>query len=382
MDQKILTVSEFTHAVSDYLEQGLGVVAIQGEVVDFRVAKEKLVYFTLKDATAQVLCFMMVWDLHQPLEDGMEVKVTGTPKLFTSRGQFHVRVMEVELVGAGALQRAFQILKTKLEKEGLFAPERKRALPRFPRVIGLVTSEDAAAYTDVLRILNNRWQGLEIILAHVPVQGVGAISEIVAAIKWFSQLPTYGDPFSVIRRTGLVYRPDVVIVTRGGGSLEDLQAFNAEEVARAIFASTVPVVVGVGHERDVTLADLVADVRAATPSNAAELVVPDRRDILYQIDTMVDTIEDAITGSIRERSNTLVTALTRGAHQWIERFRSRLEHATQLLNVLSPKAVLARGYSITMFQGKTLRAVKNIHAGDHVKTTLADGEFKAVVDTI
>ncbi len=363
LEQKIFTVSEFTHAVSDYLEQGLGVIAIQGEVVDFRVAKDKLVYFTLKDATAQVLCFMMVWDLHQPLEDGMEVKVTGTPKLFTTRGQFHVRVMEVELVGAGALQRAFQILKTKLEKEGLFAPERKRALPRFPKTIGLVTSEEAAAYTDVLRILNNRWQGLDIILHHVPVQGVGAISEIVGAINMFS-----------------VSKPDVIIVTRGGGSLEDLQAFNSEEVARAIFASSIPVVVGVGHERDVTLADLVADVRAATPSNAAELVVPDRRDILYQVDAMVDTMENAITGSIRERSNTLVSALTQGVGQWIERFRSRLEHATQLLHVLSPKAVLARGYSITTINGKVVRTIKNVSRGARTRTTLVDGEFESIVD--
>ncbi|MBI4276364.1 exodeoxyribonuclease VII large subunit [Candidatus Uhrbacteria bacterium] len=362
-EQKVFSVSEFTHAVSDYLEQGLGVVAIQGEVVDFRVAKEKLVYFTLKDKSSQVLCFMMVWDLHQPLEDGMEVKVTGTPKLFTTRGQFHVRVMEVELVGAGALQRAFQILKTKLEKEGLFAPERKRALPRFPQVIGLVTSEEAAAYTDVLRILNNRWQGLTIILHHVPVQGVGAIPEIVGAIHAFG-----------------VNKPNVIIVTRGGGSLEDLQAFNSEEVARAIFASAIPIVVGVGHERDITLADLVADVRAATPSNAAELVVPDRRDIRYQVDAMIGTIEETVTRTVRERTATLITALTSGMTQWYERLQQRLAEMTKLLDALSPTAVLQRGYSITMKDGRALRDARGVLRGDRITTTLAHGAFDSIVE--
>ncbi|MBI4276480.1 exodeoxyribonuclease VII large subunit, partial [Candidatus Uhrbacteria bacterium] len=358
---------------SDYLEQGLGVVAIQGEVVDFRVAKEKLVYFTLKDKSSQVLCFMMVWDLHQPLEDGMEVKVTGTPKLFTTRGQFHVRVMEVELVGAGALQRAFQILKTKLEKEGLFAPERKRALPRFPQVVGLVTSEEAAAYTDVLRILSNRWQGLEIILVHVPVQGVGAIPEIVGAINWLNDTAS--------RVQGSEYRrPDVLIVTRGGGSLEDLQAFNSEDVARAIFASQIPVVVGVGHERDVTLADFVADVRAATPSNAAELVVPDRRDILYQVDAMVGTIEETMTRTVRERTATLVTALTSGMTQWYERLQRRLAEMMKLLKALSPTAVLARGYSITTKDGQVLRDAGGVAPGDRISTTLADGRFDSLVE--
>ncbi|MBI4281428.1 exodeoxyribonuclease VII large subunit [Candidatus Uhrbacteria bacterium] len=394
--QKIFTVSQFVTAVSAYLEQGLGMIAVQGEVVDYKVAKDRLVFFELKDKESRVSCFMMKWDLHMPLEDGMEVKVVGTPKLFQQSGKFHLRVMEVELVGAGALQRAFALLKEKLEKEGLFAPERKRALPRFPEHIGLVTSQDAAACTDVLRVLNNRWRGLQVTVAHVGVQGASAVPEIVGAIRWFN------NQLSVVS-CQLSKRPDVLIVTRGGGSLEDLQAFNSEDVARAIFSSAIPVVVGVGHERDVTLADFVADVRAATPSNAAELVVPDRTEVAWQVNSLAQSLEQRLQGVIGADRHRVVLSLQRlqdavrqmmdAPRELIMRFaesfqnfrntlatlHERVTRYTQLLHALSPEATLTRGYSITFARGKVIRSIRDVRVGDEVTTRVRDGSIPSVV---
>lgn len=387
---KIFTVSQFVSAASAYLEQGLAAVAVQGEVSGFRINQDRLVFFELKDANSRVVCFMMKWDLHMPLEDGMEVKVVGTPKLFQKSGGFHLRVMEVELVGAGALQRAFALLKAKLEKEGLFAPERKRALPRFPAHIGLVTSQDAAACTDVLRVLQNRWSGLTITVAHVGVQGASAVPEIVGAIRWFNALSKEK-------------RPEVLIVTRGGGSLEDLQAFNSEDVARAIFSSAIPVVVGVGHERDVTLADFVADVRAATPSNAAELVVPDRTEVAWQVNAFTQSMESALQRVIGTDRHRVVLSLQRlhdvvrqimdAPRELMTRFsesfqnfrntlatlHERVTRYTQLLHALSPEATLTRGYSITFVGGKVLKSIRDVRAGDEVTTRVKDGSIPSVV---
>lgn len=365
-------------------------IAVQGEVVDYKVAKDRLVFFELKDRESRVSCFMMKWDLHMPLEDGMEVKVVGTPKLFQQSGKFHLRVMEVELVGAGALQRAFAILKEKLEKEGLFAIERKRALPRFPAHIGLVTSQDAAACTDVLRVLNNRWRGLQVTVAHVGVQGVSAVPEIVGGIRWLNALEKEK-------------RPDVLIITRGGGSLEDLQAFNSEDVVRAIFSSAIPVVVGVGHERDVTLADFVADVRAATPSNAAELVVPDRTEVTWQVNAFARSMESALhrvigtdrhrvvlslqrlQDAVRQIMNAPRELITRFAESF-QNFRNtlatlheRVTRYTQLLHALSPEATLTRGYSITFVGRKVLKSIRDVKVGDEVTTRVRDGSIPSVV---
>ncbi len=403
--QKIFSVSQFVFAVSAYLEQGLVSVAVQGEVTGFRVNQDRLVFFELKDANSRVVCFMMKWDLHMPLEDGMEVKVVGTPKLFQKSGGFHLRVMEVELVGAGALQRAFAILKAKLEKEGLFAPERKRLLPRFPSHIGVVTSQDAAACTDVLRVLNNRWRGLHITVAHVGVQGASAVPEIVGAIRWFNSFSIRGDRISVnLQRYDLCNRqPDVLIVTRGGGSLEDLQAFNSEEVVRAIFSSSIPVVVGVGHERDVTLADFVADVRAATPSNAAELVVPDRTEVAWQIDAMARSMEGTLRRILDGRRHHMAMALERvhnavrctveAPRELILRFaesfqnfrntlatlHERVTRYTQLLHALSPQATLQRGYAIAFVGGKIVKSIRNVRVGDEMTTRVKDGSIGSVV---
>ena len=377
-------MSQFVGVVDEYLRDGLGTVVVRGEVIDFKVVRERLVFFELKDAEARVGCFMMRWELHQPLEDGMEVEVTGTPALFRQSGRFHVRVIDVQLVGAGALQKAFLALKIKLEKEGLFAPERKRALPRFPETIGLVTSEEGAALTDIRRVLANRWAGLRLVLASVGVQGPGAVNQIVAAIR------TLGSREDI----------DVLIVARGGGSLEDLQAFNTEEVARAVFGSRVPVVSGVGHERDITICDLVADLRAATPSNAAELVVPDKREVVVEITEMLEGVAGSLARRMSElrseirhavfsmerqlaapqtRLSVAARQLSSSVGNWLSVQGTGVLHVEKILNAYSPRLTLDRGYSITTAHGKVLKDPEAIRDGAELETVLAKGKLRSVV---
>ena len=381
---QVYTVSQFVGVVDEYLREGLGTVVVRGELVDFKVVRERLVFFELKDADARVSCFMMRWELKQELEDGMEVEVTGTPALFKQSGRFHIRVIDVQLVGAGALAAAFQKLKLKLEKEGLFSPERKRLLPRFPGVIGLVTSKEGAALTDLRRVLSNRWAGLRLVLAPVAVQGIGAVNQIVAGISALSARPDV----------------EVIIVARGGGSLEDLQAFNTEDVARAVFGSRVSVVSGVGHERDITICDLVADVRAATPSNAAELVVPDKRDVAIEISGMVTAILDMIEARITELRNETRHAVVVMERQltaprtrlsvaqsqlmsvvngWLGLRQTKAAHLEKMLTAYSPCATLERGYSITKSNGKVLRDADSARDGTELETVLAKGKLRSIV---
>src|SRR3989344_5195589 len=257
----VISVAQYLDLVNDRLREVPSDVGVEGEVSDLRVSHGKWVGFDLKDAQGGgvLKCFMTVWQLSVPLEDGMRVRVTGGAKVSDRFGKFQLDVRTVELVGEGALKRAYLALKRKMQDEGLFDGARKRPIPRFPERIGLITSREAAAYGDFLRVLGNRWGGVEVDFVPVHVQGGNAVPDILAAFEHFHHL-------------GESERPDVLVLTRGGGGLEDLHAFNDESVARAVFSSRVPVVVGVGHERDESLCDFVADVRASTPSNAAERV--------------------------------------------------------------------------------------------------------------
>lgn len=408
---KTYTVTEFNQAIKAYLEEGMMDVAVQGEVTGYRKAKEKLIYFELKDDKSRVLCFMMVWDLKTILEDGMEIRVYGKPSLFVGSGGFHLRVKEIELVGAGALRQALEKLNLKLEKEGLFALERKRPLPRFPFKIGLITSPDAAAYHDVLRILKNRWAGMTVHFYPVSVQGFGAIKQIADAFNYFN-------------RTGEV---EVIILTRGGGSLEDLQAFNAEEMARAVFASKIPVVCGVGHERDWTIADLVADQRASTPSNAAERVVPDKREIISEIVYLADHLEELLRQDLSAKNLAISTAVSRmeqgiasqrgkvmititrfkgffqrflgllegqgkaisekivrlksSAGFLLEQWQAKIQEEERVLKTLSPQATLDRGYSITrnLRTQKILKDKNEVQPGERISTRLKRGEVQSII---
>lgn len=379
---KIYTVSEFRTELNELF--GQVTVAIEGEVSEFKISRERFVWFSLVDEEAVLPCFMLTFQLRQPLEDGMKVRVVGSPTMFKS-GRMVFRPRQIELVGDGTLQRAFSLLKAKLDKEGLFAAERKRPLPHFPHCMGLITSKDAAAYTDVLRILNNRWAGLEIYFINVAVQGARAVGNIVAAIEQINVE---------------VLNLDCIILTRGGGSLDDLQAFNNEEVVRAMFASRVPVVCGVGHERDVTLADMVADVRAATPSNAAEIAVPHKHDVLNEINHMlawcgqqvsarVQDYREQITGMMQvleqqarlsiTEYNTLQQRLWRELEQFtanVQLKKAQLANHLQLLHSYHPQHVLRRGYTMTTNEhGRILQSAKQVKPDQQLCTIFYNGQI-------
>jgi exodeoxyribonuclease VII large subunit len=282
--RRVLTVSELTTTIRRLLEKEVGEIWITGEVTNLRAQASGHFYFTLKDATAQLNCVLFRGEAtanREFLQDGQKLLLQGGLTVYEPRGQYQLIVRAVEPQGVGALQLAFEKLKRKLQAEGWFAQERKRPLPRYPRRIGLVTSPTGAAIRDVLHVIERRQPSLEIILAPCRVQGDGAAAEIAAAIRLLNEWNARIESQQASRRAGETsslpaFRPagllDLILVTRGGGSLEDLWAFNEEEVARAVFESALPVVSAVGHEIDFTISDFVADLRAATPSAAAELI--------------------------------------------------------------------------------------------------------------
>ena len=268
--RRVLSVSELTRQIKGLLEAQVGRVWVSGEITGLRLQSSGHIYFTLKDAGAQLNCVLFRGEPkveRSLLQDGRKVTLRGEVTVYEPRGQYQMRVVAVELQGLGALQAAFEKLKQRLSAEGLFAPERKRPLPRYAQRIGLVTSPTGAAIRDVLHVIQRRNPGLEVILAPCRVQGEGSAAEIAGAIRLLNEL--HASQLAVSQGQWAL---DLILVTRGGGSLEDLWAFNEESVARAIFDSALPVVSAVGHEIDFTISDFVADLRAATPSAAAELI--------------------------------------------------------------------------------------------------------------
>ncbi len=384
---KIYSVTEFREEVNDLLDEVT--VAIQGEISDMNISQNRFVWFSLVDDTTVLKCFMLTFQLKQPLEDGMEIQAIGSPTLF-KKGQFVFRPRQIELVGEGSLKRAYELLKKKLEKEGLFDETRKRALPRFSEKIGLITSKDAAAYTDVLRILKNRWAGLDIRHMNVQVQGAKATNSIVNALTELNE-----------SQQDL----DCIILTRGGGSLEDLQAFNTEEVVRAIYASKIPVVCGVGHERDVTLSDLVADVRASTPSNAAEIVAPDKQDVIAELEYMKERCVTSVESVVKQYQDGVqqaVSVLESKIHEQHSRFetlqyaflskfqeyqaqiqlrKEQIGHMQQLIHSYNPLHVLKRGYTLTKdSKGRMITTAKKAKQQKQITTVFRDGSVESTVD--
>ncbi|MDO8463434.1 MAG: exodeoxyribonuclease VII large subunit [bacterium] len=401
---RILTVSEFLAGINEVLASVPALV--EGEVSGYSMSQGKWAFFSLKDDASVVPCFMPAWKLRHVIEDGMVVRIAGVPRVYEKSGKFSITVEALEPSGEGSLKRAFQLLVEKLEREGLFDVSRKRPLPRFPERIGLIASADSAAYSDFLRILGDRWGGVEVSTVDVRVQGEGAVDDVCTA-------------FRTCASAGGV---DVIVLTRGGGSLEDLQAFNSEEIARAIFACPIPVVVGVGHERDTTIADLVADVRASTPSNAAERVVPDRHAIAQELRMMEQGIAGVMLGTIADHraiierfsyrgtafaharsmrvevnARTIVHAMDDALRSFArrredaeQRMGSRLAErcatltaqviaCTRLLEGLNPERVLERGYSVTTVGGRVVRHAMQLRAGDELRTRFAVGSAVSTV---
>src|SRR5438128_12632369 len=327
---KVFTVSELTRNIRGTLETKFGAVWVQGEISNYKLHPSGHQYFTLKDQRAQISC--VIWrdtmaPLRKPLADGAQVQVYGTVTVFEARGQYQLNVQILQPRGVGLLQAKFEALKRKLEAEGLFAPERKRPLPKFPRRIGIITSPTGAAIRDMLNVLRRRAPWLQILVNPVRVQGTGAAQDIAVAIR---ELPTPNENWQPL---------DLIVVTRGGGSIEDLWEFNEEIVARAIFHSPVPIVSAVGHEIDFTISDFVADLRAPTPSAAAELIVPDIIDLQRRIDSCTRALSRQLLSRVRDAQQRLdhgrETLRRRLAHK-IDSYKRGLLHIARALQARSP----------------------------------------------
>jgi exodeoxyribonuclease VII large subunit len=396
MNNLLDLIADSTLTVSAAVELINGVLTplsltIEGEVSSFKISQDKFVFFDIKDESALLNCFMMRFNLPFKLEDGMKIKLTGYLKVRPQSGKISLTVQAIELVGEGMLQKAYEDLKKKLAAEGLFDETHKKTLPFLPKSIAIITSKSGDALQDILRILKNRAGGLKLKLIPVSVQGQNAIKEIVGALDY------------VNKHTAV----DLVILARGGGSLEDLQAFNSEPVVRAVFGSKAPVITGVGHEPDVTLADLVADVRAATPTNAAEIAVPDYDQVLFDLEHTNNRLHRGIDGLIKAKFHQLdiithqlkqsLQAPTRGIDLLHRRMmnmlksmqslvwekKSSLESSASSLEAINPENILKRGYSIAIdSNGKIIHSVKNVAVGANIKTKLSDGSLLSKINNI
>ncbi len=382
---KILQVAEFIEIVNGILRETLSgeVFAVEGEVSGYKISQGQWVTFDLKDDKSLVNVFMPVWQLNVPVADGFKVRVFGLPRVYPKYGKFSISAERLELAGEGAWRKALIQLRERLAKEGLFDEARKRRLPRFPNRIALVASRDSAAYGDFIRILNERWSGLEIDLFHVLVQGDKAPREIITAIEQ-AQSGKY----------------DVLVLTRGGGSFEDLMAFNDEYVARAVHASKIPTLVAIGHERDLTLAEEAADVRGSTPTDGARRLVPDRQDVLFELAANVGIIENSINQIILNwrqiierslslpaawllvRQTELVNLKTRIAEavaNWLRALQTKYEAVYRLFSSFDHKNVLKRGYAMLMAGGKYAASVNQLKTGEQINIVLKDGEAGAEI---
>lgn len=356
----IFTVSDFLASINQTLEYAYPSIEIEGEVSGFKVNQGKYVFFDLKDSIGSVGCFMTVWQLRVPIEDGMKVVVRASAKI-TQWGKFSLTIQSLRPSGKGNLKKSFELLKAKLEKEGLFAQDRKRTLPHIPTHIAVISSTGAAGYADFIKILNDRWGGVKVETAHVQVQGEAAPDQMIRALRYFNEQE---------------HLAEVVVIIRGGGSADDLAAFNDELLVRAIATSRIPTLVGVGHEVDVTLADMVADVRASTPSNAAQILVPDRNEYARSLTAILDRAGSRTLYAI-DRLDAKIRDLMSDVHvttaQRTGTLEEKVDHLTKLLGAHNPARMLAKGYAIV--QG-------DISVGNNIMIDTADHHITAEVTDV
>ncbi|UCF79271.1 MAG: exodeoxyribonuclease VII large subunit [Candidatus Eiseniibacteriota bacterium] len=396
-DSTPYSVTELTRIVKSLLEANIGFVWVRGEISNLTLHSSGHMYFSLKDENAQLRCVMFrsaKSKLSFTPESGACVEAKGEITVYERSGQYQLSVHELVTAGVGSLQLALEELKRRLEKEGLFDPSRKRVLPAFPRAVGVVTSPTGAAIRDVVRIIRKRQPGVGIILNPVRVQGGGAAEEIANAIREFNEF-------------GQV---DVLIVGRGGGSLEDLWAFNEEVVARAVFESRIPVVSAVGHEKDVTVSDLVADLRAPTPSGAAQMVVRDRSEVSRQVSTLgrslLVAVQNRLSSLRREmernagrygfrrvmdtvrqrmqRVDELARRVSVSTGKVLPQRRQHLESVAARLRALDPHEVLRRGYAVCRVQatGAVLREASQVRVSERVNVELHRGALICSVQEV
>jgi len=392
-DMPTISVTELVTTFKEVVEATLPPVCVLGEISNCKRSAAGHYYLTLKDDNAEIGA--VIWKtsatrLKFQLKDGLQVLATGALQVYVARGSCQFIINQLQPQGVGELELAFRQLKQKLEQEGLFEAARKRPLPAIPRRVALVTSPTSAAVKDMIQVMTRRWPGVNLVILPVPVQGEGAAPRIAKALRFASRMPDV----------------DVIITGRGGGSLEDLWAFNEEVVARAIAESSIPVVSAVGHEIDVSIADLVSDRRALTPSEAGELVVPSviefrqtlntsatrmHRALQGRVDRMQSTLEGIASRNIfkrpmtliderRQRCDDMAAAAERAIRLKTERLQQRLASTAASLDALSPLKVLSRGYSLTSTESDTLvRSIKDVTAGKKLKTRVADGVIHSTV---
>ncbi len=391
----VLTVTSLNTYVKSKLEEdpNLEDIALQAEISNYKHHSSGHRYMTLKDSMSSINAVMFAGDasrLRFPVEDGMKVIVRGNISLYPKTGSYQFYIRELRPDGIGALAVAFEKLKKKLESEGLFAPEHKKLLPFLPEKIGIITSDTGAAVQDIIRILRRRYPVGELILCPVSVQGVRAAPELTEAVKKFDRLKCV----------------DVIIIGRGGGSAEDLWAFNDEQLARAIYECSIPIVSGVGHETDTTICDFVADMRASTPSAAAELISPEEGALEYTFSTYYNRIISLYKNRINiekkrieELQHTLIlknpramikekklhlkylsSSLFSSYQGIINNKKKMLSDSALKLDALSPLRVLARGYSVTVKDGNVISSVDNVSVGDRLDIRLSDGQLECTIE--
>ncbi len=392
-NEKILSVTDITRQIKGVLESGFPNILVQGEISNFKLHSSGHLYFTLKDEGAQLSAVMWRSRANQLLfkpTDGMKIIARGNISLYEPRGSYQLDCIQIQPVGVGELQQAFERLKQKLFDEGLFDEEHKKPLPEFPMRIGIVTSPTGAAIRDMISVLSRRMPAVEVTLIPVKVQGIGAAEEIAEAIDDLNDLNSV----------------DVIIIGRGGGSLEDLWAFNEEIVARAVFRSEIPVISAVGHEIDYSISDFVADLRAPTPSAAAELVVKHTNELIELIRNFCYTMNSSMNNSINSHRQTIETLvhsysfnrpqdLLRQRSQRVDELTRRLEqsvaHYVQFtkhnlhslsarIESLNPRLVLKRGYTIVRQHGAAVSSVKRLTEKEKADIEFNDGRSTVTIE--
>lgn len=328
----IFSVSDFIELCNQSLEYAYSNIIIEGEVASFKINQQKWVFFNLKDGDCTLNCFMPVYQLNMPITDGMRIRARAMPRL-TRWGKFSLTISQIQPIGAGNIKKSLELLRKKLTQEGIFDASRKRPLPVNLTSIGVISSTDSAGYADFIKILNERWGGLKIYTAHTQVQGIDAPGQIIRALEYFNQ-------------RGKI---DLIVLIRGGGSADDLAAFNDEQLVRAIAASRIPIMTGIGHEVDESLADLAADLRASTPSNVAERIVPDRRAVQKQLRSQLNQILRQIHIHLHHQeqlTSQTIAQINRQILQNLQATSVQISTKAKLLESFNPEAILRHGYAL------------------------------------
>lgn len=350
------SVSEFVAYCNQTLEYAYSGCVIEGEVSEYKESQGKWVFFSLKDEESSVQCFMPIWNLRIPIEDGMKIIVRGTPKL-TKWGKFSITITQIQPVGKGNIKKSFELLKAKLTKEGLFNPAKKRPIPNNLTKIGVISSTQAAGYADFIKIINERWGGLKITVCHTQVQGLSAPDQIIRALNYLNE-------------RGEV---EVIAIIRGGGSADDLACFNDEKLVRAIASSKIPVITGIGHEVDESLSDLAADKVASTPSNAAQFLTRDKKAEVKRLKDSADFCRDYVKNLIGSQIENLSSILDGIKHEILTKIsdtEKEIDQKLKLLEALNPERFLDRGYAILSGEVKL---------GGEIKITTKSQKIRAKV---